>query len=65
MKAKKNFYWEGRLIKSGEEAPEGVPLSLVSGGPQKEHQITSKKVTTKSRKPKRETKNAAPKTEDK
>lgn len=29
MKALVNFYWKGKLIKAGDEAPKGVPAHLV------------------------------------
>lgn len=32
-KAKVNFYWNGKLIEAGTEAPEGAPKSLLEPQP--------------------------------
>lgn len=43
MKAKVNFYWEGKLIEAGSEAPKNAPKSLCTT-----EKVAKKKVSVKT-----------------
>ena len=56
MKAKVNFYWNGKMIEAGSEAPKDAPKSLCTPDPKKvvkKSEKASAKVSTKNGKPKK------------